>query len=62
MTPTELHLAYKKETGNYPSDNQEYIEWLENKLIELKPTQIKYKIDSRILTSIIKQKQKENEL
>lgn len=56
MTKQDLYLEFKKETGDYPSNNQEYIEWLENKLINLS---VKFTVDGKILTSIIKQKNKE---
>ena len=50
MTPTDLHLAYKRSSTKYPPnslgykympsrepvrDNKEYVEWLETKLIAL---------------------------
>lgn len=56
MTVKELHLEYKKETGEYPAFNYQYIEWLENKVINLS---VKFTIDGKILTSVIKQKNKE---
>jgi hypothetical protein len=56
MTKQDLYLEFKKETGDYPSNNQEYIEWLENKLINLS---VKFTVNGKILTSIIKQKNKE---
>lgn len=62
MTKQDLYLEYKKETGDYPSNNQEYIEWLENKLINLSSTNVKFKIDGKILTSFINKKERKDEL
>jgi len=58
MTKTDLYLEYKNETGYYPEDRGDYIEWLENKLITILNTKIEYQINGKILTSIIKNETK----